>query len=220
MKESFISFFLLLFLSVAAWGEVTKVTVNGIAYKIDTEAFTAEVTYPNASEPGTSEYTGAISIPSTITYDDTEYNVTAIGDKAFRKASITSLTIPGSVLSLGTESLRECTLASLSLPEGLLSIGSKAIYKLPNITELTVPNSVTTLEDYALAENSSLTTITFGENNGNNNWGAWVCWRSSGAYTIYLNCKKKPKLYERALKNPSIQEGFSIINKKQIAYNR
>ena len=65
----------------------TSVTIDGIKYNID--GSTATVTYPNDTEPGTSEYTGDIIIPATITVDDVTYDVTAIGAKAFRKASST-----------------------------------------------------------------------------------------------------------------------------------
>ena len=147
----------------------TSVTVDGIKYDLD--GSNATVTYPNESEPGTSEYTGDISIPPTIDVDGTTYNVTAIGNKAFRKASITSI----------------------SLPEGLLSIGKEAIYNT-KITEITVPNSVTTLGKYAIGQNSKLQTINFGEHIADNPWGEWVAWRASGGYEVYMVCDAMPIL--------------------------
>lgn len=156
-------------LAVITLSAQTSVTVDGIKYTLD--GSTATVTYPNDSEPGTSEYTGDIVIPATINVDGTDYNVTAIGAKAFRKASITSI----------------------SLPEGLLSIGKEAIYNT-KITEITVPNSVTTLGRYAIGQNSKLQTITFGEHIADNPWGEWVAWRSSGGYEVYMVCDAMPIL--------------------------
>ena len=161
--------FLSLFLMAVMLSAQTTATVDGIKYTLD--GSTATVTYPNESEPGTSEYTGDIVIPATITVDEVTYNVTAIGAKAFRKASITSI----------------------SLPEGILSIGKEAIYNT-KITEITVPNSVTTLGRYAIGQNSKLQTITFGEHIADNPWGEWVAWRSSGGYEVYMVCDAMPVL--------------------------
>ena len=171
MKKLF-SFFCCMLLSIAAWGDTTA-TVDGIKYILD--GSNATVTYPNDSKPddgsNASTYSGAITIPSTITVETVNYNVTAIGDYAFRSAGITSI----------------------SLPEGLLSIGYKAIYKT-GITQLTIPNSVTTLGQESIEENSNLTNITFGAHVADNPWGAWVCWRSSGAYNVYMICDAVPEL--------------------------
>ena len=160
----------LLLMSITISAQSTA-TVDGIKYILD--GSNASVTYPNDSEPGTSDYTGDIVIPATITVEGTTYNVTAIGNKAFRKASITSI----------------------SLPEGLLSIGNEALYKT-SITELTIPNSVTKLGNDAVESCSKLKTITLGEHCADNKWGAWVFWRSSGGYEVYMICDVKPSLYD------------------------
>lgn len=164
-------FFSMALISITLSAQTTA-TVDGIKYILSGN--TAAVTYPNSSEPGTSEYTGDIVIPPTITVDEVTYNVTAIGMKAFRKAAITSI----------------------SLPEGLVSIGKEAIYNT-KITEITVPNSVTTLEKYAIGQNSLLKKITFGKHNSDNPWGEWVAWRSSGGYEVYMICDAMPKLADK-----------------------
>ncbi len=174
MKKIF-SFYCCVLLSIAAWGDVSKVNVGDIWYNIDTDAKTAEVTYPGSSEPGTSLYAlTSVEIPATITVDDVTYNVTAIGKKAFRKVN---------------------SLTSISLPEGLSSIGEEAFYKT-NITEIGIPNSVTTLGYQAVAYCDNLTTITLGQHCADNDWGAWAFWRSSGAYDVYMVCDVKPTLHD------------------------
>ena len=148
--------------------------INGLYY-IKTKSDEVIVTYPNATKPtdeNKSTYSGDIVIPATITYSGDTYKVTGIGNYAFRGAEITSIT----------------------LPEGITSIGDEAIFNT-NITKLTLPNSVTTLGAYSLAWNSSLKTITFGENSATNAWDYWVCYRESGPYeNIYMKCKAKPSL--------------------------
>lgn len=173
MKKIF-SFYCCVLLSIAAWGDTTA-TVDGIKYILN--GSNATVTYPGdkPSDENPSTYTGAITIPETITVDATDYNVTAIGDKAFRGATITSI----------------------SLPEGLLTIGEEAIYNT-QVTELTIPNSVTKLMTYSLAYNSLLTTVTIGENNANRSWGYWVLYRESGPYdNVYMKCNSKPSVPDK-----------------------
>jgi len=176
MKKLF-SFFCCMLLSITAWCDDVTATVDGIKYILNasTSPKTATVTYPNDSEPGESEYKlTSVVIPPTITVDEVTYNVTAIGNKAFRKVG---------------------SLTSISLPEGLLSIGDEALYKT-NITELAIPNSVTTLGYQAVAYCDNLTTITLGQHCADNNWGAWAFWHASGAYDVYMVCDVKPTLHD------------------------
>ena len=64
--------FVLMLISLAADAEVV---INGIAYNLDSDAKTAEVTKGN--------YEGDIIIPEQVEYDNTTYSVTSIGDEAF-----------------------------------------------------------------------------------------------------------------------------------------
>lgn len=164
-------------LSIAAWGDTTA-TVDGIKYILDgSNAIVTYSTYPDVSKPGSvsdNTYSGDVVIPSTITVDEKTYDVTSLGKYAFRYAR---------------------NVNSLSLPEGLLSIGKQAIYKT-HLTELTVPNSVTTLGESSISENSKLKSISFGTHAADNNWGAWVCWSGSYAHDVYMNCDIKPTLYD------------------------
>lgn len=61
-------------LTAAIVSAQTSATVDGIKYNLD--GTTATVTYPNDSRPRSSNpstYTGAITIPATITVDDVTY---------------------------------------------------------------------------------------------------------------------------------------------------
>ncbi|MBO4840597.1 MAG: tyrosine-protein phosphatase [Bacteroidaceae bacterium] len=153
--------------------ELKDFTVDGIKYKMTAED-KVNVIYPTNGKPGSSNpntYTGDITIPAQVTYEDVTYNVTGIGDYAFRSSGITSIT----------------------LPEGLVSIGKEAIYKT-KITEITLPNSVTKLGESCISENSKLKTITVGKNIAQEKWGSWVFWRAEGGYDVYMICDAMPKL--------------------------
>ena len=99
------------------------VMVDGICY--DISETTATVT------SGEKEYSGDIVIPESITYNNSKYSVTSIGDKAFYECSgLTSVTIPNSVTSIGYAAFYYCSsLTSVTIPNSVTSIGDKAFEK-------------------------------------------------------------------------------------------
>ena len=62
----------------ADWDTSKKIEVGGLYYYLDETNQQAQVT----SMPS-GKYTGDIMIPSTFTYNETNYSVTSIGDYAF-----------------------------------------------------------------------------------------------------------------------------------------
>ena len=81
--------------------------VDGIYYNITSaEDKTVEVTY-SGEYAGT--YSGAVSIPTTVTYDGMEYSVTSIGYNGFGYClGLTSIEIPNSVTSIDTYAFHNC----------------------------------------------------------------------------------------------------------------
>ena len=85
--------------------------VNGIFYnKNEDENNTASVTYKGSSyDAYANEYSGAVTIPSEVTYEEITYSVTSIGSDAFSYCSgLTSVVIPNSVTSIGIEAFWKC----------------------------------------------------------------------------------------------------------------
>ena len=73
-------------------------------------------------------YSGDITIPSFITYNDVEYSVTSIGNAAFSECTgLTSITIPNSVTSISKYAFDGCSgLTSVNIPNSVTSIGNWA----------------------------------------------------------------------------------------------
>ena len=82
---------------------------DDIYYDITSSA-TVAVTYRGRSYGDYSnEYSGAVTIPSTVTYNSKTYRVTSIGFTAFYDcSSLTSITIPESVTGIGSYAFRGC----------------------------------------------------------------------------------------------------------------
>ena len=124
-------------------------------------------------------------------------SVTSIGNQAFYNCTgLTNLTIPNSVTSIGDAAFAACTgLTSIvvaqgntvydsrnncnaiietasntlivgckntSIPNSVTSIGDYAFYGCTGLSSITIPNSVTSIGDYAFGRCSGLTSVTIG----------------------------------------------------------
>ena len=167
MKKVLLSLALILLpLAVSAAGEIE---IDGIYYKLNKKTKTYEVT----SNPN--KYAGDIIIPSMITYEGVDYNITRIGSDAFKDCSdLTSITIPSSITYFANGSFEGCTNLSLVvfnsnaniqfnevfgnqvekciLGEGVTSIGERAFSGCSNLLSIDIPNSVETIK-YGAFEN-------------------------------------------------------------------
>ena len=103
----------------------------------------------------------SIDIPSKVKIDGKVYNVTSIGDYAFRDcSSLTSIKIPEGVTSIGHWAFRGCSsLTSITIPESVTSIGHWTFYGCRSLTSITIPESVTSIGENAFADCSSLKSI-------------------------------------------------------------
>jgi hypothetical protein len=125
IKKSFrgILTILLFFLSLPMMG------TNGVAGKNQVDDL-----YYTLYDDGTAEVTSCvkksteIEISTTVIYEDKEYSVTNIGDRAFESCtSLISIQIPNSVTSIGDYAFCDCTsLTNLQIPNSVTSIGDGA----------------------------------------------------------------------------------------------
>ena len=145
--------------SVLAGDYYCDFTVNGIFYKfIPGKTDEVAVSYDNY-ETGKyggnyTNYSGFISIPSTVTYNSKTYKVTAVTDHAFYElTSVTSVSLPSTITSIGTYAFADCTsLYSINLPTSLKTIGYGAFNGCIGLSSMNIPNGVTTIDSYAFYE--------------------------------------------------------------------
>ena len=124
--------------------------INGIYYYFSgDEAIVTFQEYQNYTY--TSDYSGAVVIPASVTYNGKTYSVISISDHAFYYcSSLTSITIPKSVTSIGEGAFALCSgLTSITIPNSVTSIGHRAFSGCSGLTSITIPNSVTNIGSYA-----------------------------------------------------------------------
>ena len=97
--------FLLLLMSIMSVSALAdKAIIDGIRYDLDNETLEAEV-IRNDNNP----YSGNITIPETVDYEEKTYRVKAIEELAFAGCTgLTSIDIPNSVRIIGTSAFIGC----------------------------------------------------------------------------------------------------------------
>ena len=148
------SIFLLMAFILPTIANAHDFEVDGIYYNINgNEAY---VTYNEFNE-----YSGSVTIPSTVTYGGTTYSVTSIGEWAFSGCSgLTSINIPNSVSSIGMLAFSGCSgLTSINIPNSVTSFDSGAFYGCSRLTSINISNSVTSIGNDAFYGCSGLTSI-------------------------------------------------------------
>lgn len=111
---------------------------NGIYYNVtSTTELTAEVT------SGDNNYSGVVSIPSSVVYKSRTLNVTAIGDGAFSNdKELFEVKIPNSVTSIGRGAFAGCTsFTSLSIPNSVNNIGGRAFAGCTSLVDFRIEDS-------------------------------------------------------------------------------
>ena len=188
---------MLLLVAMAAGAEtISDVTIGNLVYSLDTDTKVATVTGYDSSNKPTD-----VVIPNTIEYGGKNYSVTTIGQWAFYSCiSLASIDIPNSVTTIGEGAFKSCnSLASISvasdnpnyigidgvlfnkdktmiviypagkdgsvytIPNSVTTIGEYAFASCTSLASVNIPNSVTTIGELAFASCNSLTSVNIGE---------------------------------------------------------
>ena len=124
--------------------------IQGLTYTLNADHTATVANYCNNTPDG------VIDIPDTVTKDNIDYTVTAIGNNAFESLNVSSVFIPATVTSIGPFAFRFCKfLATVTFAEDsqLKSIGLGAFYgteqAYPRFKEIKIPDSVETIGNAA-----------------------------------------------------------------------
>ena len=163
---------------------------------------------------------GAFSYCSSFTSITIPNSVTSIGERAFSYcSSLTSITIPNSVTSIGNDAFYYCSkltsvvwnakncadfssssyapfysirsqITSFTFGDSVEHIPAKLCYGMKNLKSITIPNSVTSIGNYAFCSSSSLISINVDKSNSKydsrDNCNAII---ETATNTLMIGCK-------------------------------
>ena len=167
MKQKLFTLLLAVAASVGTMFASTK--IGDLYYNLDATSQTAEVAKNSSAS-------GEIIIPASVTYNSVTYSVTSIGIQAFYLCTgLTSVTIPNSVTSIGGSAFSGCSgLTKVNIMDiatwcniAFSGSSSNPLYYAKHlyvndveVTDLVIPNSVTSIGDMAFANCTGLTSVT------------------------------------------------------------
>ena len=98
-----------------------------------------------------SSYHGTVTIPETVMFCDTVYNVIGIDDAAFKACiNLYGIIFPNSLEYIGNSAFSDCkNLDSISFPEKLKTIGAKSFAYCDKLERLIFPDALERIETYA-----------------------------------------------------------------------
>ena len=160
MKRLLFSFLFIL-TAIAGWAQTTFPQGDFTYTVTDEDAKTVSI-----AEAEAATLTGALVIPSSVTYETVTYTVTSIADYGFgSNEDITEVTIPNTVTSIGEGAFYGCDgLTTITLPSTLTTIGNSAFFQCSSLASFSVPGSVTTIGAQVF-DYCSIPTFTFEASN-------------------------------------------------------
>lgn len=207
MRQKFLPF-LLAIITAYLPASAYDFMVDGLCYNINEDGTSVTVTYqiqpsPYSSSACYSNLSGSIAIPSSVTHEGSIYSVTSINELAFlRCGEIESISIPSTISSIGQGAFSGCENLSrvditdltawcnisfaagggaavnplfyahklylngmlvkdLEIPETITSIRDYAFYGCNSLTSVSMPESVTLIGRAAFAECTGLNGVNF-----------------------------------------------------------
>ncbi|MBO4722116.1 MAG: leucine-rich repeat protein [Muribaculaceae bacterium] len=114
-------------------------SANNIYYNINEKTLTAEVTYASDSY---NSYNGSVVIPATVENNGKVYDVTAVGDNAFRDCSgLTGVEFGANVATIGKRAFLNCShLNRVTITGGIVEIGDYAFAQCGALKLVTMNN--------------------------------------------------------------------------------
>ena len=165
--ERKIVFILIALFTLSVSAEVVE--IDGICYNLISKGNIAEVTgNPNHY------YTGDIVIPETVTYNEVNYTVTTIKEKAFANCSLNSIVIPSSITKICSEAFSYGSVSSVKIKDlaawcninfesyfytNPLTNASHLFLNDEEIHDLVIPDGVKTITKNAFYQFRGLTSV-------------------------------------------------------------
>lgn len=107
---------------------------------------------------GDINYSGHINIPESITFNDVEFKITAIGKNSFDRCDgLIQIVLGNNINLIGDNAFSDCTgLSSITLGKSVMKIGPRAFSNCTSLSTLIIPSNVNYIEELAFKGCSNL----------------------------------------------------------------
>ena len=150
---------------------VLLTAMRGVAYDFESAGICYQITASDEVSvvAGDQLYTGCIVVPAQVENGSQTYQVTAVGDNAFRNcATLVSVSLPESVSRIGASAFSNCPhLCSIVLPAAVTTIDDAAFYGCSSLFKINIPAAVTTIGDEAFVRCTGLGLFDVAADNAN-----------------------------------------------------
>ena len=157
-----------------------------------------------------------VTVPKTITVEDTTFKVTAIASGAFKGSKTLKKVVIGSnVKTIGSNAFKNCKkLTTVSMGSNVTTIGASAFYNCTKLTSITIPANVKKIGKTAFYGCKKLATITINTTKlTTNNVGAKAFKNIKAKVAIKVPGSKLTS-YTTILKNKGVSAKATIAAKK------
>ena len=139
---------------------ILPLTASGYDFEVDGIYYNVKDGEAEVTCNGTRCYSGDIVIPESVTHEDTVYQVTGIGSKAFIDCpGLTSIVFPGNLRRIGNDAFYQCrSITTVIIPDSVTTIGAGAFSYCFALDSLSIGQSVTSIGDNAFC-GSALTEL-------------------------------------------------------------
>ena len=126
-------------------GDVKEATVDGIRYSYLSSGQATVIA-------GDYENLSSVTIPSSVTIDNKQYQVTVIGGGAFQGCyQLKTIKLPESITSIGSYAFYNVGITDIALPSTLKTIGNYAFQSCYNLTSISIPEGVEGIYPYTFS---------------------------------------------------------------------
>ncbi|MCQ2260342.1 MAG: leucine-rich repeat domain-containing protein [Bacteroidales bacterium] len=149
------------FSAVAPTGQTLYYNIISASERTVQLTYSGDAAYPwwSSTEP-----VGNLTIPETVTHNDTSYTVTSLIRGLFDQcAELTSVTIPNTITVIPDYAFGMCTgLTSVVFPSSLASIGDYAFHFCHSLTSVSLPSTVSSLGIHVFMGCENLASVSLG----------------------------------------------------------
>ena len=153
-------------------------SLNVLAFDFETDGIYYTITGSGTVSvvKGTYDYDGDVTIPKTVSNGVETFNVTGIGEGAFKSCGeLVSVTMPEGLTSIGNEAFYQSSIKTVSLPSTLNSMGASAFRECRNLTGIVLPDAIKEIKEYSFYYCENLKTMTLGNQTANIEQYAFHC---------------------------------------------